>query len=77
MDVTESQMVISCHQTKLPVLVLGFIQLLAKESHGNPQTTQAVAKAIAYCLQPNHKAPLLKTTPTGLIEHGEVELVPT
>ena len=37
---------------------------------GNPQTTQTVAKIIS-------KALLLKTTPTQLTDHEEVELVAT
>lgn len=32
---------------------------------------------IGCCLQTNHKAPLLKTTPIQLSERGEVELVIT
>ena len=76
---TESQLTISCHQMKLPVLTLGYIQLScwSKGSLGNPQTTWAIDKAIGCSLQTDSKTPSLKTTPKQLTEHGEVELVPT
>lgn len=45
---TESQLAILCHQMKLPAPGLGYIQLSCwpKGFHGNPQTTQAVAKTV-------------------------------
>ena len=51
------------------------IECLAKGPHRNPQTAQAVAKTVV-CSLFDIKAPLLTTTPTQLIEHGEVKLVP-
>lgn len=56
---------------------LHLIPLLAKGSHGNPQTTWADDKAISCSSQTDSKTPLLKTTSTQLTEHGEVKLVPT
>lgn len=75
----ESQLAISYYQKKLPVTVLCYIQLSPwpKGFHGNPQTTQAVTKTIDCSQQPDSKVPFLKTTPTKLIEHGTVKLVPT
>lgn len=43
---------------------------------GDFQTTQAVSKTIGCSPPTDSKVPLLKTTPTQLIEHGETELVP-
>ena len=78
MGKTESQLVISCHQMKFPVPGLNYTKwgCWPKEPHRNPQTTQAVAKAIGRSLQTDCKASLM-AAPTQLIEHGEVELVPT
>ena len=41
---------------------------------GNSKTTQAVAKIMAYFPQTHSKFPLLKKTPTQLIEHEEDKL---
>lgn len=49
-------------------------QIIPKEVHGNLQTTQAVAKTMVSFPQTDIKAALLKTTPTQLFEHREVEL---
>lgn len=77
MGETELQLAIFFHQTKLPVLRLDYIYLscLSKGQHGNPYTTHTVAKIIGGSLQTDGESPLLKTTPTELTEHGEVELV--
>lgn len=48
----------------------------ANGSHGSPQTSQAIEKAIACSPQTDAKALLLKMLSTQLIEHREVELVP-
>lgn len=40
------------------------IEWLAKESQGNPQTTQAAAKIKSYSLKADSRAPLPKITPT-------------
>lgn len=79
MRVTESKLVIFCHQKKLSVPDLGYIQLncCPMGSHGNPQTTHDVAETMSSSLQTDIKVPLLKITPKQLIEHGEAELVST
>ena len=48
----------SCHQMKLPVLGIGYIPLSCwpKGSHGNSQTTQAVAKTVSCSPQTDGKA---------------------
>jgi hypothetical protein len=51
--------------------------MVTKGSHGNPKTTQAVAKTICCSPQIDSGAPLLKETPTQLTENGKVELVST
>lgn len=56
---------------------LHLFELLAKGSHGKPQTTQSVGKTIGCSPQTDRKTPLLKTIPTQFTEHGEVHLVPT
>lgn len=63
---------------KSPVPGMGYICLSfgPKGLHGNPQTAQAIAKAIGCFLQIDGKAPWLKTTPTYMVEHGKIELVP-
>lgn len=68
----------SCHKMKFPVRGVGYIQMSfwPNGSHGNLQTTQAVAKTMLYSPQTEGKCTLMKTTPTQLIEHGEVELAP-
>ena len=43
----------------------------------NPQTTKTVATILGCIPQFDRKAPLPKTIPTQLNEHGIVELVPT
>lgn len=75
---TESQLVISCHQTKPPALGLSHIQMSCwlRVSHGNPQTTQTDAKTVTYSRQMDSETPLLRTTSTQCIEYGE-EFVPT
>lgn len=73
---------------KFPVLEMGYISLMcwSKGFCGNPQTTQAVVKAIVLLsknghiicsTEADHKALLLKTALSQLIEHKEDELVPT
>jgi hypothetical protein len=49
----------------------------SRESHENPQTTQAVAKTIVFSSQTDRKAPLLKVIPIKLIDREEVKLVST
>ena len=46
-------------------------------SHENPHTTQAVNDTKGCSPKTETKVPLLNTTPTQLIEHGKLELVPT
>lgn len=62
---------------KSSVQGLSYIQLIAcpKGPHENPQ--QTVVKAVGCSLQNDNKSPLWKLTPTHLIVHGDVELVPT
>ena len=69
------QLAISCHQMKLPVPGLGYIQLNFwwKGSHGNPQA-QAVAKRLNCSPPTDSKVRMLKTPCTP---HGEGKLVPT
>ena len=45
-------------------------------SHGNPQITQAGTKTTGCSAQTESGTLLLNTTPTQLIEHEEVKLVP-
>jgi hypothetical protein len=58
----ESQMIISCHKTRLPVAGMGCIQLNCRpcKSHGNLQT-QDEAKAKGCSPQTNKRTPLLRT----------------
>lgn len=56
---------------------LHLIELLAEGVPLGPQTTQAVAKSMDCSPQTDSKAPLPKTSPTQLIEHRQVKLVPT
>lgn len=74
----EPQMEISGHQMKHSVSGLGYILFSCwpMGSHGNPQTIQAVAKAIGCCLQTDSKT-LLQKTSAHPIELREVKLVPT
>lgn len=37
---------------------------------------QAIAKTMDFSLETDGNAPLLKSTPTELTDHGEVELAP-
>lgn len=57
---------------------MGHIQLSywPKEPNETPQLTQAIAKALGCSLQTTGKILLLQTTPTQLIEHQGVKLVP-
>lgn len=48
-----------------------------KRSYGSLQTTQALAKTIGCSPQTDSETPLLKTTSSQLIEHGEDRPVPT
>lgn len=67
----------SCHQTNLQVLTLGYFQFICwpKESHRSEQTVQVVAKTMNCSSKTDNKTAFMKTTPTKLIELGEVELV--
>lgn len=69
---------ILCHQEKPLVTRMSFILLShwLKGSHGIPQTSQAIVKAIDCWLEADGKALYLKTILPYIIEHGEVELVP-
>ena len=55
---------------------LYLIELLAKGFSWNSQTMQSKVKTIGYSQQSDSKSPLLKVTPTQIIEHGEIEMVP-
>lgn len=46
-------------------------------SHRNSQKTQAVAKAIGFTLQTDHKALLPMTTPIQLMKNEDTVLLPT
>jgi len=46
-----------------------------RDSHGNPQTTQAIGKTMSYSSQTDSSAPFLRTTQHS--ENEEVLLVPT
>lgn len=61
----------------LPVLGMNYIYIVVGQAamyYGNPQTMQAIAKAIGCFLETNDKALLLKSTLRQLTEHGEVKL---
>ena len=75
----ESLLAISCYQIKLLIAAVGYIQLSCRANvfHVNHRTTQAVVKTIGCSPQTNNEAPLLKTTSTHRIEHGEAKLFPT
>ena len=68
---------LSCHQFKIPVPGLGFIQLSSwlRGSHGSLQTTEAIAKKIGCFSQTDIKDSLLKMTLTELIDLGKDEMV--
>lgn len=56
MEETEYQLAISCQQIKLPVVeLLHSIELLTKDSHGNPPKSQAIAKAIVCFSQTDNR----------------------
>lgn len=67
---TKAQLDLSCYQVKHLVPGLGYIlsSCWSKGSHGNPQTTQAIAMTIC-CSPQTDKALLLKSTPTLLTEY--------
>lgn len=68
---------LSPNKASKTAIELHLIALLAKGVHRNPQTTQAVGKTLGCSPQTDSKSPLLKTTPTQLIEHGELGLAST
>lgn len=74
---TEPQVDIACHQVKLPIPGLHYIQSKCwpREFHENLLRSQAVDKGTDCASQTDSDALLLNTTPTQHIEHGEVELV--
>lgn len=74
MEAMEPLLVISCSQARCPVDGLDCIQLSCwpRGSHRNPQTVQADATTKGCALKTS--TPLLRTTSTPLIEHGEAEL---
>lgn len=75
---TEFQLAISCHQTASSFRIgLYLIESWSKGPQGSPHTTPAIVKTIGCSPKTDNKAPLLKTTPTQLIKHGEVRKVPT
>lgn len=65
----ESHLVISCHQLKLPVLRLGYVQLgcWPKGSHGNSQAIHAIAKTVGCSLQTDSKAHRWRQHPHNLL----------
>lgn len=66
-------------QSKHSSTGIGFhsFEMITKVSHGNTQTTWAVAKKIDCASQTDSNAPLLKTTHPQLNERGVVQLIPT
>lgn len=80
MGEAESKLAICCHLLSLPPLELHCVQLscLPMWSHGNPlKTTLVVTNAISSFLQTGSYASFLRIIPTQLINHAEVDLVPT
>ena len=73
----EAQSEISCHQMKLPVPGLAYIQLNCWPKTSHPQTTESVAKTMGCSPQTNSKNLLLQVTAVQLIDYGEVKGVPT
>lgn len=69
----------SHHQIKPPVpgMVYNYSSCWSNGSHGSPQINTAIARALCCSLKAACKALLLKPTPTQLIEHGKVKVVPT
>ena len=65
------------NETSSTRIGLCLIELMAKRTSGESQTSWAVAKITGCSPQTDSKAPLLKITPTQLTEPGDVELVPT
>ena len=57
------------------MLGLHAIELLAKGSHGNPQTTYVLTTDIGCSLKTDGKALWLKIPLNFLIEYGKIELV--
>ena len=77
MGSVESQLTTFYSQAKLSLVGSECMQLSywLRGSHGNHQTSRAIAKTKG-CFPPSDsRAPLLRTTPTQLIEHGKVKLV--
>lgn len=78
---TDPKLVIFCHQMKLSVLVINFIQLSSfcqKKPVIIPKQSRLLLRlCTGRSLQTKGKILLLKTTPTQLIEHGEGKLVLT
>lgn len=74
----ETQLDISYHQTVSSSTRTGFhpVELLTKKGLMDISKTQAVDKITGCSPQTDGKAPLLRTAPTQLTEHGKVELVP-
>ena len=71
----KSELAITCDQSRFSEARLGCIWLNCwwRESHGDPQTTQADAKTEGYSSETDRRASLLRTTFTKLIEHREVK----
>lgn len=70
---TKFQLDLSCLQMKLGV---GYMQLSCSPK-GNPQATQPISKRIKCFMQTDNRTPLLRKTPTQLIDHGEVDRLTT
>lgn len=70
----ESQLATDHSQVRLPVAgLVAFNLAVGLGSHGNPQTTQAVAKTPVALYKLKSGGPVLpRTTLTQLVEHGEV-----
>ena len=66
---------ILCHYLKPPVPGKDYMLLncWSKGLHGNPQTSQTIAKAIKYPSKPGGKARLLKTPVTYGIPRGKIQ----
>lgn len=76
MGYTKTQLVISYPQTNLPVI--GQVSIYRpKGTHGNLQTTQAIAKTKGCTSKTDCRTSLSRTTLTALIRQEEVKLVPT
>jgi hypothetical protein len=70
---TKFQLDLSCLQMKLGV---GYMQLSCSPK-GNPQATQPISKRIKCFMQTDNRTPLLRKTPTQLIDLEEIELIHT